>query len=152
MSPLVWPDAVIGIYCAWKGRPLILAAIIALAAIGLIVLIFAISHVPPEDRNEDDGAVTTRAPIEHDAGRPRVTIRRSGSAPAMRGRTLMVSGSPAKVPSRRLGALKSWARLCIEDRLEPWARRTWSHNQGEVTLFAIIVASSVVIAYVIVHI
>jgi len=107
-------------------------AIVALGAIGIILVMLAIVYTPP--RNVRTGDAEAPAPARAE---PSLLTRR---------RPRRVSGL------RRIGS-QTWGALveAIVNRLQPWARRIWAEDHGEIPAFGLIAACSVVIGYVIVH-
>ena len=129
-----------GLVPAGKAQNMIAAldavlAIVALGAIAIILVMLAIVYIPPRNVGTDD---VEAPPPAARAKQPLPTDRRKRPMSGMR---------------RRRIRSQTWSRPieAVVNRLHPWARRTWAEDHGEIPASMLVVACSVVLGYVIVH-
>src|SRR5262245_18510882 len=114
----------------------ILAAIIALAAGGLIVVMLAIAH---------DDSRTPRASSDAST-RPRVTIRRGGGMPAFRRARPVTAAIEASERERKPPRRSMWRQWRAHHLAQLRARFRWSLDKSEAKMLAAGIVCSVALA------
>ena len=123
---------------------MILAAIIALAAFGLIVLILGIAHPKIEE-------VKNRSASSGQPANPVVTIRRDAGTPAPRRiPPLAETREPTSHEHEHRRSLRRWRRHASVFE-HPRRRLRWSLDRSQTTWAAILAVSSGVLGYLIVR-
>lgn len=126
----------------------ILAAIIALGASGVVLIMLAIAHTPTDDETD---ATARAGPV---ATNVNVTVRRDGVMPALHNRRPVTeaggAAGRAQKPHRRSAVRESWRRL-RRDVGDFAYRRRRAVDGSNAKLVAGITATSAALGLLIVH-